>query len=346
MRLMMMTVVFLLLLGLFPCAQSLASVPPMINYQGKLMQPSGVPVPDGTYSMTFAIYAAPTGGTALWSETNSSVQVKGGLFSVLLGSVINLPTNIFDSPDRWFGVTVGADPEMTPRQRIASVAYASQATTAETAMSVADGAVTTGKIADGAVTDTKLATISTAGKVSGAAITSLSSIPTDAGVLPIVNGGTGSATQNFVGLLGDQTVAGVKTFSSFPVTPSSAPTMDYQTANKKYVDGNAPVQVGLGSWVTNSVHDTVYQAATDLFVSAWTDGGWGLGVFIYSGASSAGVTSAVDDDTTYLKAKNYYYTANGMGSGIGASCFVRKNDYWKVHYVNSTDHIYVIPLGN
>lgn len=39
----------------------------------------------------------------------------------------------------------------------------------------------------------------------------------------------------YVALTGDQTVAGVKTFSSFPVTPSSAPTTDYQVANKKFV---------------------------------------------------------------------------------------------------------------
>lgn len=38
---------------------------------------------------------------------------------------------------------------------------------------------------------------------------------------------------------GAETVAGVKTFSSFPVTPSSAPTTDYQVANKKYVLDNA-----------------------------------------------------------------------------------------------------------
>jgi len=38
---------------------------------------------------------------------------------------------------------------------------------------------------------------------------------------------------------GNETVAGVKTFSSFPVTPSSAPSTDYQVANKKYVDDNA-----------------------------------------------------------------------------------------------------------
>lgn len=43
----------------------------------------------------------------------------------------------------------------------------------------------------------------------------------------------------YVALTGNQTVAGIKTFSSFPVTPSSAPTTDYQAANKKYVDDNA-----------------------------------------------------------------------------------------------------------
>ena len=39
-----------------------------------------------------------------------------------------------------------------------------------------------------------------------------------------------------VGLTGDETIAGVKTFSSFPITPSSAPTTNYQASNKKYVD--------------------------------------------------------------------------------------------------------------
>lgn len=39
-----------------------------------------------------------------------------------------------------------------------------------------------------------------------------------------------------VKLTGNQTIAGIKTFSSFPITPSLAPTTDYQVANKKYVD--------------------------------------------------------------------------------------------------------------
>jgi hypothetical protein len=40
----------------------------------------------------------------------------------------------------------------------------------------------------------------------------------------------------FVRTSGNQTVGGIKTFSSFPVTPSSAPTLDYEVANKKFVE--------------------------------------------------------------------------------------------------------------
>lgn len=38
---------------------------------------------------------------------------------------------------------------------------------------------------------------------------------------------------------GDQSIGGIKTFSSFPVTPSSAPSSNYEVANKKYVDDTA-----------------------------------------------------------------------------------------------------------
>jgi len=43
-------------------------------------------------------------------------------------------------------------------------------------------------------------------------------------------------THPYVGLSGDEVVNGVKTFTSFPITPSSYPTEDYEVANKKYVD--------------------------------------------------------------------------------------------------------------
>lgn len=54
------------------------------------------------------------------------------------------------------------------------------------------------------------------------------------GVLPVANGGTGSSTDDTVKLTGDQTVAGVKTFTSSPVVPT--PSTDFQAATKEYVD--------------------------------------------------------------------------------------------------------------
>lgn len=62
----------------------------------------------------------------------------------------------------------------------------------------------------------------------------------------------------YVDLTGNQTVAGVKTFSSFPVTPSSAPTTDYQVANKKYVDDN----VGGGSFTGDPARVVITDVTT------------------------------------------------------------------------------------
>lgn len=72
------------------------------------------------------------------------------------------------------------------------------------------------------------------------------------GIEPLadVTDATNVAAAGAVMTSGDQTVNGVKTFGSFPVTPSSAPTADYQVANKKYVDDNA----GTGTGAVNSVN--------------------------------------------------------------------------------------------
>jgi hypothetical protein len=102
------------------------AAPELINYQGKLMDSGGTPL-SGTYSITFRIYNQQTGGTALWNETHSSVQVQDGTFNILLGSVSPFPATLFDSDTRWLALKVGSDPEMTPRSRITSVAYAIQA---------------------------------------------------------------------------------------------------------------------------------------------------------------------------------------------------------------------------
>ena len=100
-----------------------ASSNQMINYQGRLTDGTGAPIDGTSVSVTFSIYNVASGGTALWTETQS-ISVSQGLYSVQLGAVNPVPDDLFNAADRWLGVKVGADLEMTPRAQITSVAYA------------------------------------------------------------------------------------------------------------------------------------------------------------------------------------------------------------------------------
>ncbi len=53
---------------------------------------------------------------------------------------------------------------------------------------------------------------------------------------------------------GNETIGGVKTFSSFPVTPSTVPTANYQVANKKYIDDKVKTDVPVGAKFTDTVY--------------------------------------------------------------------------------------------
>lgn len=100
-----------------------AQNPPLVNYQAVLTSPAtGEPVPDATYAVVFSIYNIPTGGSAIWTETQS-VQTQNGAFDALLGSVTPLSASVFTGPSRFLGVKVGTDAEMTPRKRLASSPY-------------------------------------------------------------------------------------------------------------------------------------------------------------------------------------------------------------------------------
>ncbi|MBI4115398.1 MAG: LamG domain-containing protein [Candidatus Omnitrophica bacterium] len=114
---------FCCLLSLVTCYLPLvhAAIPKVMTYQGILKDASGNFL-TGTYSMTFRVYAVQTGGTALWSETQSAVSVSSGRFSVQLGSVT--PLNLSFNQDHWLSLQVGTDSEMSPRVRLTSVGYA------------------------------------------------------------------------------------------------------------------------------------------------------------------------------------------------------------------------------
>lgn len=99
-----------------------AAVPTTLTQQGRLLDASGTPE-NGTVTVIHAIYAAETGGTALWTETRQVTPVDG-YFSVRLGEVTPFPAGLFDGSTRYLGMKVGPDPEMTPREVIVSAPYA------------------------------------------------------------------------------------------------------------------------------------------------------------------------------------------------------------------------------
>jgi hypothetical protein len=102
----------------------------LMNFQGELTDPgTGDPVADGSYSIRFSIWTLDVGGTEQWNETQN-VQVTGGLFNVLLGSVTPVTAGVFAESPRYLEVKVGTDPAMTPRQQFVTAPYAFHAVNA------------------------------------------------------------------------------------------------------------------------------------------------------------------------------------------------------------------------
>jgi hypothetical protein len=93
-----------------------------LGIQGILKKGDGTSVTDGNYALTFRIYNVAEGGTALWTETQSSVPVNSGLYNAVLGSVTAL--NLSFSEDYFVGVSVGSTPEMAPRLQLSTAPYA------------------------------------------------------------------------------------------------------------------------------------------------------------------------------------------------------------------------------
>lgn len=81
------------------------TVPQTMNFQGRLADGANVPKADGLYNMTFRLYAASSGGSALWTEvreTTNRVQVTNGLFTVQIGSVTPIPASLFAGGSLYF----------------------------------------------------------------------------------------------------------------------------------------------------------------------------------------------------------------------------------------------------
>ena len=94
-----------------------------LSIQGVLRTAEGTAVENGEYDITFKLYTQEYGSAPLWDEEIIGVQVKGGVYSVVLGSngtELDVP---FDEP-YFLGVTVEGGIELTPRAKLTSSPYA------------------------------------------------------------------------------------------------------------------------------------------------------------------------------------------------------------------------------
>lgn len=113
--------ILLLLAAALPAAAVM--LPLRIPFQSKLIDPATNNPKNGTFSMQFNLYTAPTGGAPVFTETQN-VTVTNGVFSVQIGTVSLLSPDLFSGASAYLGVTVGADSEMLPRQPLSMSPYA------------------------------------------------------------------------------------------------------------------------------------------------------------------------------------------------------------------------------
>lgn len=127
-------------------ASAITTVPTRMNFQGRLTDSTGNIKPNGTYNMRFKLYTVSTAGTAVWSEdrlvsASQGVALTNGLFSVQLGSVTPIPDSLFASGSLYLEVELPSpatatssspswtEGAMTPRNQMATSAYAYNAET-------------------------------------------------------------------------------------------------------------------------------------------------------------------------------------------------------------------------
>jgi hypothetical protein len=123
----------LLAIMLLCAVPALAATPGLINYQGVLTDAAGQPL-NGSHAIIFSIYPGASSTPASWVESHPAVTVVDGVFNVILGGVTPIPDSLFDATERWLGVKVDQNAEISPRARLTSVPWALRAAVADSAL--------------------------------------------------------------------------------------------------------------------------------------------------------------------------------------------------------------------
>ncbi len=105
---------------------AVAQVPTKVQFNARITDTSGAPV-TGSHSVFVSLFAAPTGGTATWTESYATVSFSSdGLAFLELGTNVPLSTTVFDGSKLYLELTIDGA-VMAPRLGLVSVPYAIRA---------------------------------------------------------------------------------------------------------------------------------------------------------------------------------------------------------------------------
>ncbi len=301
---------------------SLAAVPGLISYQGRLTTPSGAPVADGAYLIKFQIYDSAVGGSVLWNSNYQSVQAKDGLYTYLLGQDVPFPSGLFTGGNRWLGITVGVDPELTPRMQFVATGYAIASQNADSVNWSGIKNVPAG-FADG-IDDNSggdITAVNTSGGLTGGAASGTANLSIATGGVTSAHIADGqifnadinaSANIDATKIAGTAaTLSGTQTFTGKKTFTDSVAFFDntLQVNNSRVTIGDTPGMPLFGSFLT--IEKSYYTYSLSPLNGIWvqfTNSGSGLvrGGYFFAGGTSGGVrgleTTAMSDGSVRLGA--------------------------------------------
>ncbi|MEE2756575.1 MAG: fibrinogen-like YCDxxxxGGGW domain-containing protein [Myxococcota bacterium] len=96
------------------------ALPNRFHQEGYVIDANGTPI-EGDFSIRVRIYSSVEGNNLLFEEVHPRVTFTRGIYSISIGSEVQLPAGLFERDALFYGVAIGDQPELRPLVEISKV---------------------------------------------------------------------------------------------------------------------------------------------------------------------------------------------------------------------------------